>query len=113
MKYFVIATMLCGLIITGCPAHTIHYMDARNGQERQRIEGSIGAFSTDIEVSSNHQAMESCLADTGEMPGGEEMDLCADQVRSDKVRRTRTLDWQSAPYYGVYGPYAPPVMYGY
>lgn len=120
-----IAILICsllGLAQAGCPAHSIHIVDARNGQVRQRIDGSLGDFSTDIETTTNHTAMGSCVADTGEMPGGEESDLCADQVRADKDRRNRTLDWQSNPYYGgyggygsygSYGTYAPPVTYGY
>ncbi len=108
--------ILLGIVVAGCPAHNIHNVDARNGFERQRIEGSISAYSTDIEVTTNHPDMETCVADTGGLPGGEEIDLCADQVRSDKARRTRSLDWQSMPYYGAYGtysPYAPPVVYGH
>jgi hypothetical protein len=112
----IIVCSLLGLAQAGCPAHNIHIVDARNGQVRQQIDGSIGAFSTDIEVKTNHQAMQSCVADTGPMPDGEESDLCVDQVRSDKARRNRTLDWQSSPYYGGYGSYdtyAPPGTVGY
>jgi len=108
----IIVCSLLGLAQAGC-ASNLKFMEVRNGQVRQQIDGSIGPNSTDIEVKTNHQAMQTCVADTGPMPDGEESDLCVNQVRADKARRNRTLDWQSTPYYGAYGTYAPPGTVGY
>ncbi len=105
--------ILLGIIVAGCPASDLHFVTTRNGLERHRIDGTIGTFDTDVSVSTNNPAMETCVAETGEMPGGEEIDLCADQVRSDKARAKRIQDWESSPYYGTYGSYAPSRMPGY
>ncbi|MFH1838835.1 MAG: hypothetical protein ABII13_04465 [Patescibacteria group bacterium] len=91
--------LLCLLaLLSGC-AHNMAYRDVYNGVVRSEIHGEIGIFDSQVTSVSNDQMMPNCVAKTGAMPGGEELDLCVDQTRQDMDRRRRTLDLQSYPYY--------------
>lgn len=94
----------CGLIlaltVAGCHTTMSHNL---NGIERARVESSSWPFYSNLTVTLQDPAMQTCLAELGDV-GGLEEELCARRVAHDENRRENQLDLATyAPYYINYG----------
>ncbi|MCI0479225.1 hypothetical protein L0Y59_01645 [Candidatus Uhrbacteria bacterium] len=101
------------LLATACASnHDVVRM--HNGQPIARYQGSVGYRSSESTTQTFDTLMPSCIAHVGQMPGGEEVGLCAQKTRIELIQEAYPYGMY-APYgYGYgYSPSGMPMTYGY
>lgn len=97
----VFLSLIAVAMATGCGI-SVERTRITNGQVVEKSTTDVGFASAKTTVETNSPAMQTCLAQIGEMPGDEQVVWCQERIRRGEIRTNDQLDWQASPY-GMYG----------
>ncbi|MBU1348453.1 hypothetical protein KJ781_00075 [Patescibacteria group bacterium] len=93
------------LVSVGC-VHKYDVQTSRNGLPVSRTHGEVGYRSSWSQTETHDTLMPTCVSHVGQMPGNEEIPLCAEKTRATVIQETYPYGYYGYGGYG-YGTSAP------